>query len=400
MEDLLEQRKLKAKKLVFRAEILKNVEGKAKLQKKIVAEQEFLNSLEKRLKDDDNQSLENNLRSSNLAHLEALLTTAEAASNLDSILKKIPYQINDQIIGELVVDVESQHGKCWFKVFARNPNSLHRIWEGLGQYGDKDVCKVALDYKKAASQHLIHFCQPKIVFLFACGVTKSVAKDLEEMGIYVVGDQIDDPDSECFVKIADVADYEFMQSSVSSLVTSWELSINAESSISKVNLDVTTLIAIVSSLSNGNCYFEFEDEVLNAQAAEERDDPVLPSLNKFLHGKDLFASETAINAFNSILNTIGGEMEHERAEKLSKQLTIVKDCPSERSLQLCNSASINSRSKVIFGTGDSLQAITTTANRSVVRAAHNQGVSFSVFLHAPRALTERKETKARALQPK
>jgi len=38
-----------------------------------------------------------------------------------------------------------------------------------------------------------------------------------------------------------------------------------------------------------------------------------------------------------------------------------------------------------------MKAITTTANNAFMRAASNQGVEFSVFIHDPRALTESKE---------
>ena len=55
--------------------------------------------------------------------------------------------------------------------------------------------------------------------------------------------------------------------------------------IEKVNLDITTLITLVSSVTNGGCHFEFSEKVLAQQAAEERREPVLPKLKQFLHGK-------------------------------------------------------------------------------------------------------------------
>lgn len=75
-------------------------------------------------------------------------------------------------------------------------------------------------------------------------------------------------------------------------------------------------------------------------------------------------------------------------------VTIVDDNPSTRSSGLQLSATIKKRSKVIFGTGDSMKAITSTANVSFTRAAANQGVEFSVFIHDSRALTESKEGQA------
>ncbi|KAM9701263.1 UPF0415 protein C7orf25 homolog [Menidia menidia] len=75
-------------------------------------------------------------------------------------------------------------------------------------------------------------------------------------------------------------------------------------------------------------------------------------------------------------------------------LTLVDDRPSQRTRRLAASAKVTPRSLSIFGTGDSLRAVTMTANGRFVRAAANQGVHYSVFLHQPRALTEAKEWRA------
>ena len=53
----------------------------------------------------------------------------------------------------------------------------------------------------------------------------------------------------------------------------------------RVNLDITTLITLVSSVCHGNCHFRFKDKVLDQQAAEERQHPSLPDLQAFLQGE-------------------------------------------------------------------------------------------------------------------
>lgn len=60
---------------------------------------------------------------------------------------------------------------------------------------------------------------------------------------------------------------------------------SASSVIDKVNLDITSLITLVSSVTNGGCHFDFSEKVLAMQASEERRDPVLPKLKKFLQGE-------------------------------------------------------------------------------------------------------------------
>ena len=188
---LLHERKTKAEELLSRVKLLHEIKGHAKLLRKIVAEKDFLSNLEK--KSCGNEFLENHLKSSNLNHLEAIVITAEKAKNVYSILKKVSFSQNENFSTEIVVDVEADNGKHWFKVFARNPGALHRVWEGLGQFGDKDVCSLAANYQKAAKQNLVDFKEPSVVFLFACGVTQSVAKDLRDQGVKVIGQIISDP---------------------------------------------------------------------------------------------------------------------------------------------------------------------------------------------------------------
>lgn len=57
------------------------------------------------------------------------------------------------------------------------------------------------------------------------------------------------------------------------------------SPVRKVNLDVTALIALISAVTHGHCYFIFEDDILSEQAAEERRCPVLPKMKEFLQGE-------------------------------------------------------------------------------------------------------------------
>lgn len=162
----------------------------------------------------------------------------------------------------------------------------------------------------------------------------------------------------------------------------------------RVFLDISTMIAMTSALCNGHCNYIFQDKILSEQAEREREEPLLPTVEPFLKDKELYTCEMAANDFRNILDVMGGPSEKERGEKLLKRLKIVPDDASKRSLALRESASIKSRSKIIFGTGDSLQAITCSANSGFVRAAAGQGINFVVHLHQSRALTEAKQAAA------
>lgn len=54
--------------------------------------------------------------------------------------------------------------------------------------------------------------------------------------------------------------------------------------IEKLNLDVTTMLAYVSALTNGS-NFEFADRILAQQSALERTAPVKSMLDKIFEGK-------------------------------------------------------------------------------------------------------------------
>lgn len=55
--------------------------------------------------------------------------------------------------------------------------------------------------------------------------------------------------------------------------------------VNKINLDITSLISLVSNQCHGRCNFIFQEEVLTRQAAQERASPSLPKLRQYMAGK-------------------------------------------------------------------------------------------------------------------
>uniref|UniRef100_A0A8C5PCX7 CG025 protein n=1 Tax=Leptobrachium leishanense TaxID=445787 RepID=A0A8C5PCX7_9ANUR len=359
-----------AKELIKRAEALsrsraRGVEGGAKLCSKLNAELKFLQKVEA----GKVVIKESHLRSTNLTHLQAIIESAESLDDVVSVLHVFGY--NDQF-GEkqtLVVDVVANGGHTWVKAIGRKAEALHNN-----------------------------------------SVSSPMAEKLKEMSVSVRGDIVavntlqEDPLEENFSSGSESdedSSYEFLhvgrvdrENVVASVAFPTEIKVEV---CNRVNLDITTLITYVSSLSHGGCHLVFKQQVLTEQAAQEREAKVLPLLDAFMEGKELFACECAVNDFQSILDTLGGQGERNRAAALLQRVTVVPDQPSERALKLAISSKINQRSITIFGTGDTLKAITMTANSGFVRAAGNQGVKFSVFIHQPRALTESKEPTASIL---
>lgn len=398
-----------AKELIKRAESLSRsrkggIEGGAKLCSKLKAELKFLQKVEA----GKVAIKESHLQSTNLTHLRAIVESAENLEEVVSVLHVFGYTDTFGEKQTLVVDVVANGGHTWVKAIGRKAEALHNIWLGRGQYGDKSIIEQAEDFLQASHQQPVQYSNPHIIFAFYNSVSSPMAEKLKEMGISVRGDIVavnsllDHPEElQPSESESDDEGPELLQVTrvdreniLASVAFPTEIKVDV---CKRVNLDITTLITYVSALSYGGCHFIFKEKVLTEQAEQERKEQVLPQLEAFMKDKELFACESAVKDFQSILDTLGGPGERERAAMLIKRINVVPDQPSERALKLVASSKINSRSLTIFGTGDNLKAITMTANSGFVRAANNQGVKFSVFIHQPRALTESKEALATPL---
>ncbi|XP_018327667.1 UPF0415 protein C7orf25 homolog isoform X2 [Agrilus planipennis] len=332
------------------------------------------------------------LQCSNLTHFSALINTL---SNVDNCLavNKV-FNLNDR---KITIDIICDGGLTWVKVVARNPKSIKQICLGDGSYGVRSVLDQAYDYLECAQIYPCLFQTPKIIFIFANGIYEDLAKHLESIGIIVKGERLVDED---------FTEYEDIQQV--------QLSTKDISEIKKVNLDVSAMLAYVSSVTNGSCLkYKLQTQVLAQQAEWEAKRPVKPVLDAFFKDKTLYCCETARNSFLEILNTVGGPNEIQRGEELLKRINVLPDnATSSDTLdkspvnaifnnvqllpnrQLKVGGKIKERSFIIFTFGDRIQAVTVTANDGFVRAAKQQGINFVVFVHESRALTEQKEFKA------
>ncbi|XP_029308916.1 UPF0415 protein C7orf25 homolog [Cottoperca gobio] len=408
LQAVLQQRISSAQVLLQRAELLcQGVEGHQKLFGKLRAELRFL----RRVEAGELQVKESHLHSTNLTHLTAIVESVESLEGVVALLHVFTYQDDASCRHTLVVDVVANGGHTWVKAVGRKAEALHNIWQGRGQYGDKSIIKQAEDFLQASHQQPVQYRHPHIVFAFYNGVSCPMADHLREMGVAVRGDIVavnavmeeeeekeEEEEEEQAEDNDDKEESELTRVDRDTVVAS--LAFPAQVQVEEcrcVNLDITTLITYVSALSHGRCHFAFREPVLTEQASQERRLQVLPQLDTFMQGKELYACAAAVADFQLILDTLGGPGEKERAQKLLTRLQLVDDRPSERTLSLTHSAKVNRRSLMIFGTGDSLRAVTMTANSRFVRAAANQGVRYSVFIHQPRALTEGKEWRATPL---
>ena len=265
------------------------------------------------------------------------------------------------------IDVVCRSKLWWIKVKAMNADAIQFIVDGKGSFKDKSVIESAEEMLIASKKHFYHFQNPSCVFRFYNGITNEVKEELISMNTIVQD-----------VKEFGILDKEIYTNSVDSLI---------------VNLDITTLIVLVSDLTNGGSNVFFDDIFLDHQAKEEREDPVLPKLKEIMKEKKIVASKTAVETFLKICSTVAGEKELKRANEIIGSIEIVEDDSSERIEELSINSKLKDKHKKIFGTGDKLKALTLTANNNVVCLMKNYGIELNTFVHGARALTEQRVDK-------
>ena len=253
----------------------------------------------------------------------------------------------------------------------------------------------AKDYVSASETNLHHFKPPTLVFVFHAGVPENAAEKLKNLGISIHGEIVpttnfdyDDEDDEDDVE--DENDENFHDENI---LLDKHQSINS----SVLNLDITAMIAYVSALTNGYANYEFQETILSQQASWERQKPAKPILDEIFRDKRLITCQSAMEDFQTILDTLGGPGEKARAEEFLKQVEVVPDQMSDKVMRLKTGGKVRERSKVIFGTGDILKVVTVSANSGFVRAAQSQNINLAVINHESRALTEGKMKTAKAL---
>lgn len=393
MINLLEKIKY-GENLMAQLKEIHNIDGVMKLHRKIKQETEFLKKLQRMNKIKIEQ-----LACSNLRHLGAMVECALRPSTV-SVCKI--FHIDEDT--KLVIDIISEEGKIWTKVIARNPKSLSALSSGKASYGARSILDQAEDYMRCAKLYPCMYQPPKVVFEFVSGIEERLANKLQSIGVVLKGQIIpnsslpedyDDDDSWDSEDSDEELDVQNRHPSALEDVTHC---MSEHPEINTLNLDVTTMMAYISNMTNGHCKYVFKQEVLTQQSEWESERPVKPVLEQLFEGKKLVCCQTAWDNFEKIVTTLGGPMEKQRAEELKTMLSILpddfggEDDYPRRSLQV--RGNVRLRSKTIFNFGHRIKALTVSANEGFVRSAEQQGVAYAAFIHESRALTEGKEGSA------
>ncbi|KAI0240859.1 hypothetical protein LSAT2_008345 [Lamellibrachia satsuma] len=189
-------------------------------------------------------------------------------------------------------------------------------WQG--QFGDKSILDHANHYLHCRTHHPHEYVDPKVVFYFCQGITPPLQDALVHLGVTVKG-TLQPICEDIKAKLRGLCPEVTPQ----------------EKCDSDGYCDTTTkgIICEPSQLPDDGKAATVvlpgdQDEVLSFQAEQERKESVLPALHKFIQGKELLISETALKDFQTILSTVGGDREKERAHELLKHVTVVPDSPS------------------------------------------------------------------------
>eukprot|EP00041_Stephanoeca_diplocostata_P019536 m.422583 g.422583 ORF g.422583 m.422583 type:complete len:451 (-) comp21329_c1_seq7:860-2212(-) len=393
--------------------------GRKKLERRIKSEVDFYCSL----KAGQTACKAEHLNSTNLAHLNGVVSYIE---DTDLPLRAVFTQFMDDQGNETKVDVVTGVGTSttWIKLSARSRSATRRVVQGDCGYNQRSVVDVARSLQAAAAHNTVEFTAPTVVMKFCGeGVYHCVAHELRMTGVEVIGCIHLCTDESCClgahesepehgnaraecpspcpdsvtsnISISQAGDTTFQESGVAveqcprAVPETDTVPINYDTT---VNLDVSTMIVLVSEMTNSQQHVSplgaFKDRVLRDMCAKERDAPVLPLLLPQLEGMRFIACSIAVASFKKIVFTMGGTKERERATKLLERIRIVPDEPSTRCTALRLSARIKENTRLIFGVGDHLRIRTVSANTGFVRSAASQGVRLSAITHDGRGLCE------------
>ncbi|XP_064092896.1 UPF0415 protein C7orf25 homolog isoform X2 [Macrobrachium nipponense] len=387
---------------------LQGVEGVNKLKKRIKAE---INFLKKALRKGSDLK-EEHIMCSNLGQLGALYDAVSQASQVVGVLQNF----SSQHLEKIVVDVVAENGKQWIKVvfwfFSGVSESLASNLEGLGicvrgiripdnelgipdftvndsesdceNFSDEneDMTANGSECNEVAEDNVFTSqdsrttkctCEPRLHS--SCEVLHSEGRCQNEF--------------ECNTNVSS-SSAGLESSNLCSTVTE-------KKEIRKLNLDVTAIIAYVSATTNGGANFIFADKVLTEQAMWERQNPVKKTLDQYFQGCELMVCQEAVDHFSDIINTIGGPAEKKRSQEFLARVAVVPGQDIYEN-QVKIGGKVRKLSRIIFGTGQALKAITVTSNRGFVRSVEQQGIKPVVLYHEPRALTEMKESCATPIQ--
>nr|CAD7400740.1 unnamed protein product [Timema cristinae] len=284
------------------------IKGMLKVKAKVAKEIEFLKNFD----EGKNKELKaDHLASTNLHYFKALVSCLISCRNVVAVFQCFYLKTKDGTVKQIKVDIVSENGKVWVKVSARNPKALLQLSLGQGEYGQRSILDQAEDLVACASQCKHQFTPPLVVFHFSKTLESVLVQQLESLGVKIsMGD---------IYLFATIDDDEVTHPFV-------------EKDIDKLNLDVSTMIAYISALTNGSANFIFCEQMLNDQAEQERKEPLKPLLDKLfeVHPTEIRTSISPSSAVELNTTSTLANYATEAALRLTNHLGYMPTCGNHR----------------------------------------------------------------------
>nr|SVE75372.1 EOG090X0CWG [Daphnia dolichocephala] len=377
------------------------VEGSKKLERRIRSEMKFL----QKLLDAKTGVKKEHMLSSNLGSLSAVVDILHKSESPSAVFK--PFSLENGPINRIEVDVVSDGGAVWHKAIARKAEALEDISKGRTSCGQRSVIDQATAYIRCARLHPHLFKPPKVVFHFFNSISSTIALKLRKLGVQVEGDvqpvMENSPGSETSSSYDsdedDSSDDDEADENCDGMALPLHSNLGNVEQSDKLFLDITCMVAYVSSMTNGGANYLFPRAIYNQQAEWERSSPAKPKLDALFGEKQLVTCREALIDFQTLVERMGGSGEKQRTRDLIARLDIVDDSPCGRVAQLQLTSNVKTRSRLIFCTADQLGIVIVTANTGFVRSAASQGIEIAHYVHEPRVLTEQQEPFSIPLSP-
>ncbi|CAO3664539.1 unnamed protein product [Rhizopus stolonifer] len=352
----------------------------------------------------------------------------------------VPFPDNDTWMSQaamikrrsIKVDIVADNGLTWIKVIARNAKAFRHEVMGLEQQEEESddddddddlyavkndfdnlpIFKKAREYLTTAQAHHVHFCTPTVVFAFL-----RIRPD-EDIFVQKIMDRLREIGIVVYLHTLDNSLQSICQPKYKDLTTE------------KVNLDVSSIFALISELSHHPCPPDGVSALpIKIQAEREAVAPCLPQMKALIKGKKLFMITSAYERLKEIVQVVGGSNEQMRFKYLfrnalsfpdlafdpelwtilpSLEVQVIQDAPIKDFFKLLEpplqKSKLNNGRKirtqfsefhaVLFGSGGYYRMTTFTAIQWMEKALADAGVlgNFTVC-HEPRSLAEQKMLK-------
>ncbi|KAL9556093.1 hypothetical protein PS6_002497 [Mucor atramentarius] len=428
------------------------IEGLHRYTNSLTAELHFID----KLLDNPKKIKKEHVQSTNLSYLEAVFEAlSQVGERRNEVMRLVsaPAENNNQWMSRAAmirnhsvkVDIVTGNGLVWIKVIARNAKAFrHELmgleWDDSSSSSDEDeddedsydndckqsslassgdfdslpIFKKAREYLKTAQAHHVQFHTPIVVFAFMRirpeedMFVQRIMDRLTEIGIVVY---MQDPNntlqSSYLPLLKNVGDLDHLTTP-------------------SINLDVSSVLAILSELSHHVCLPEQVSAIpIQVQAEREALVPALPQILPYITGKKLFIIQTAYDRLEDIVHVVGGPNETARFNYLfrkhlgldlefdqdlwtvlpSLSVEIIPDASSEAFVKLLDPPSqkskLNNGRKIrtrfsdfhakIFGSGDHYKMTTLTSIQWMETALKDAGMQGVLLVsHEPRSLAEKK----------